>query len=63
MLSGNNVLPRGKMYREKSTNVKSESISNAMSRNRFEKIMKILFCFDDNFTQTSRCLKLDASIT
>ena len=64
MQSGNNVLPRKTMYWKNSTNVKSKSISNAMSRNRFEEIMKILLCCDNNnFTQTSTCLKLDASIT
>ena len=55
MLSGNNVLPRGKMYYENSTNVKNEFISNAMSQNRFEEIMKIFLYYDNNtFTQTSR---------
>ena len=54
MQSGNNVLPRGKMYWENSTNVKNESISNAMSQNRFEEIMTMLLCCDNNnFTQTS----------
>ena len=64
MLSGNNVHLREKMYWENSTNVKNESISNAISRNTFEEIMKILLCYhNNNFTQSSRCLKLDASTT
>ena len=64
MQSGNNVLPRGKMNWKSSTNVKSKSISSAMSGNIFEEIMKILLCCDsNNLTQTSRCLKLGASIT
>ena len=63
MQSDSNVLPRKKMYWKNSTNVKSKSISKAMSRNRLEKIMKILLCCDNNnLTQTSskmfkvRCL-------
>ena len=64
MQLGNNVLTRGKMYWKNSTNVKSKSISIAMLRNRFEEIMKVLFCCDNNnFAHASRCLKFGASIT
>ena len=38
MVSDNNVLAREKMYWENNTNVKSESISNAMSRTDLRKL-------------------------
>ena len=47
LLSGYNVLPRGKMYWENSDDVKNESVSNAMSRNRFEEIISMLHCCDN----------------
>ena len=47
LLSGYNVLPRRKMYRENSDDVKNKSVSNAMSRNRFEEIISMLHCCDN----------------
>ena len=48
LLSGYNVLPRRKLYWENSSHAKNESISIAMSRNRFEEIMLLLHCCDHN---------------
>ena len=45
LLSGYNVLPRGRMYFENSEDVRNESMSRAMSRNRFEEILSALHCF------------------
>ena len=47
LLSGYNVLPRRKMYWENSDDVENESVSNAMSRNRFEEIISMLHCCDN----------------
>ena len=48
LLSGYNVLPRRKLYWENSSDVKNESISIAISRNRFEEIMSLLYCCNNN---------------
>ena len=48
LLSGYNVLPRRRMYWENSEDVKNDSMSRAMSRNRFEEILSVLHCCDNN---------------
>ena len=48
LLSGYNVLPRRRMYWENSEDVKNDSMSHAMSRNRFEEILSVLHCCDNN---------------
>ena len=53
LLSGYNVLPRRKLYRENSTDVHCEAMSSTMSRNRFEQLM-FVFHLSDN-------MKLDKS--
>ena len=48
LLSGYNVLPRRRMYWENSEDVKNDNMSRAMSRNRFEEILSVLHCCDNN---------------
>ena len=52
LLSGYNVLTRRRMYWENSEDVKNDSMSRAMSRNRFEEILSVLHCCDNNNLQT-----------
>ena len=47
LLSGYNVLSRRRMYWDNSEDVHNESMSRAMSRNRFEKILSALHCSDN----------------
>ena len=47
LLSGYNVLPRQKMNWKNSDDVKNKSVSNAMSRNRFEEIKSMSRCCDN----------------
>ena len=48
LLSGYNVLPRRRMSWENNEDVKNDSMSHAMSRNRFEEILSVLHCCDNN---------------
>lgn len=57
LLSGYNLLPRCRMYWEESPDSYNPAVSNAMSRNRFEQIMRFLHVCDNklatNFVTTN----------
>ena len=64
LLSGYHNLPSKRMYWEESTDVRVELVAGAMTRKRFEDILRsIHFCDNDNLDNSDKCSKIRPLIT
>ena len=59
LLSGYVKSRSRKMYWESTPDTHNEAVSNAMTRNRFDEIMKYIYCYDpDEANENDRCGKI-----
>ena len=48
-----------RMYWESTLNIQNKAVSNAVTRNRFDKIIKYIYCFDPKEAEEGkRCAKI-----